>query len=50
MDKAPERPVTQPTATPESVVEFEPERPETGTLKKVKKVKKPKGGGQEAAE
>jgi len=49
-DKAPERPVTQPTATPESVVEFEPEHPETGTLKKVKKVKKPKGGGQEAAE
>ena len=50
MDTAPDRPVTQPTATPESVVEFEPEQPETGTLKKVKKVKKPKGGGQEAAE
>jgi len=49
-DKAPERPVTQPTATPESVVEFEPEHPETGTLKKGKKEKKPKRGGQEAAE
>ncbi|EKE71900.1 efflux RND transporter permease subunit [Celeribacter baekdonensis] len=50
MDKAPERPVTQPTATPESVVEFEAEQPETGTLKKGKKEKKPKRGGQEAAE
>ena len=32
-DKAPERPVTQPTATPESVVEFEAEPPETVRLK-----------------
>jgi multidrug efflux pump len=50
MGKTPERPVTQPTATPESVVEFEPEHPETGTLKKGKNEKKPKRGGQEAAE
>ncbi len=38
------RPVEQPPATPESVVEVEPEHPETGTIGKDKK------GGQEAAE